>query len=128
MSERVFRLILGGTLLLFLFWERVDLLNVYIGVVAFEGVTNWRIPILISKLRYGPAYGEPAKGGAGAYKFNFEAERALRLVIVIFLVVSFFLFPQALWFFPWFVGFALSMAGITGICPMAIFIKKLGFK
>lgn len=128
MSERVFRLILGGTLLSFLFFERADLLNAYIGVVAFEGVTNWRIPIIISKLRYGLAYGEPTKGGAGAYKYNIEAERALRLVIVIFLTVSLFLFPQALWFFPWFVGFGLSMAGITGICPMAIFLKKLGFK
>jgi hypothetical protein len=128
MSERVFRLILGGTLLLILLLERVDLMYVYIGIVAFEGLTNWRIPILISKLRYGRAYRDLTGGAAGTSKYNFDAERVLRLVIVVFLVVSFFLFPKVLWFFPWFIGFALSMAGMTGICPMAIFIKKLGFK
>jgi hypothetical protein len=127
MSERVFRLILGGTLLLILLSERVDLMYVYIGIVAFEGVTNWRIPTLISKLRYGKAYREP-ECADGTHKYNFDAERILRLVIVVFLVVSYFLFPKGLWFFPWFVGFALAMAGMTGICPMAIFIRKLGFK
>jgi len=128
MSERTFRLILGGSLLLLHFFERIDLLYVYTGIVAFEGLTNWRIPILLSKLRYGQAYGDPAKGAGSTYRYDFEAERALRLVIVMFLAVSFFLFPRALWFFPWFVGFGLSMAGITGICPMAIFLKKMGFK
>jgi hypothetical protein len=127
MSERGFRLILGGTLLLVLLSERADLMYVYIGIVALEGLTNWRIPILISKLRYGRAYREPGCA-VGTHKYNFDAERALRLVIVVFLVVSYFLFPRGLWFFPWFVGFALIMAGMTGICPMAIFIRKLGFK
>jgi hypothetical protein len=128
MSERVFRLILGGTLLLILLSERVDLMYVYIGIVAFEGLTNWRIPILISKLRYGRTYRELTRNAADTYKYNFDAERILRLVIVVFLVASYFLFPKELWFFPWFVGFALAMAGMTGICPMAIFIRKLGFK
>ncbi|OGW53796.1 MAG: hypothetical protein A2Z46_09535 [Nitrospirae bacterium RBG_19FT_COMBO_55_12] len=128
MSERTFRLILGGTLLLLLFWERLDVLYVYIGIVAFEGLTNLRIPVLISRLRYGRAYLDPAECVVGTHKYDFDAERVLRLVIVVFLVVSLFVFPKSLWFFPWFVGFALFMAGITGICPMAMLIKKLGFK
>jgi len=128
MSERLFRLILGGTLLLILLSERVYLLYGYIGIVVLEGLTNWRIPILVSKLRYGRGYRDLSQGASGLYRFDFDAERALRLVIVSFLVVSLFIFPKALWFFPWFVGFALSMAGMTGICPMCIFFKKLGFR
>jgi hypothetical protein len=128
MSERNFRLILGGTLLLILLYGRVDLFYVYIGVVAFEGLTNWRIPLLVSKLRYGREIRDSSGRAACINKYNFDAERALRLIIAGFLIVSLVLFPKVLWFFPWFMGFALTMAGMTGICPMAIFIKKMGFK
>jgi len=128
MNERIFRLLLGATLLLILFFERNGLLYVYIGMITFEGLSNWRIPTLISKLRHGPAYFEIAVNAPGTYKYNFEAERAFRLVIAFFLFVSCCVFPKTLWFFPWFVGFALSMAGITGICPISISFKKLGFR
>jgi hypothetical protein len=128
MTERTFRLILGGTLLLILLSESIFLLYLYIGVVAFEGLTNWRIPQLISKLRYGKGHSDPSGRETSKATFNIDAERVLRLVIAAILIVSVFLFPKVLWFVPWFVGFALTMAGMTGICPMAIFIKKMGFK
>lgn len=128
MNERIFRLLLGVTLLLILFFEWNDLLYVYIGIITFEGLSNWRIPTLISKLRHGPAYFVIAVDAPRTYKYNFEAERAFRLVIAAFLVVSCCVFPKTLWFFPWFMGFALSMAGITGICPISLSFKKLGFR
>lgn len=127
MSERVFRLLLGAILLIILFFEWNNLLYVYIGIITFEGLTNWRIPSLISKLRHGPAYRE-IPTDAQKNRYSFEAERAFRLVIAILLLVPVFIFPTALWFFPWFVGFALFMAGITGICPISISFKKLGFR
>ena len=128
MSERLFRLILGGTLLLILLSERVGLLYAYIGIVAFEGLTNRRIPLLISKLRYGSGYRDLSGDMSCIAKYNVDAERVLRLMVVAFLAISLFIFPRILWFIPWFVGFALSMAGTTGICPMCIFLKKIGFK
>jgi hypothetical protein len=128
MSERLFRLILGGTLLLILLSEHIGLLYLYIGIVLLEGLTNWRIPILVSKLRYGRGYCDLSQAVSGKNRYDFDAERALRLVIGTFLIVPLFIFPKDLWFFPWFVGFALSMAGMTGICPMCIFLKKIGFK
>jgi hypothetical protein len=120
-------LILGGTLLLFLYLQRTDLLYVYICIIAFEGLTNWRIPILISKVRYGYASRDTAEAAVGTYRYNFESERALRLAVAVCLVV-FVLFPKGLWFFPWLLGFVLTMGAMTGICPGAIFFKKLGFK
>jgi hypothetical protein len=128
MSERMFRLLLGSTLLVILFFEWNALLYLYIGILLFEGVTNWRIPNLITKLRHSPAYLEIAVDAPRAGKYHFEAERGFRLVIALFLLVSCYLFPGTLWFFPWFVGFALFMAGITGICPISISFKKLGFR
>ena len=128
MTERTFRLLLGATLLIILFFDRNDLLYVYIGIVTFEGLTNWRIPTLITKLRHGPAYLEFPINAPRTHRYMFEAERAFRLVIAMLLVVSCIVFPRALWFFPWAVGFALFMAGITGICPISISFKKLGFR
>lgn len=128
MSERFFRFILGTTLILFLFmgWDRA--VYGYIYVVLFEGTTNWRIPILISRLRFGTASARQSAPDCQRTVLNFDAERVLRLVIAGFLIVSFIDFRDALWFFPWFVGFALVMAGISGICPTAMFFRKIGFK
>jgi hypothetical protein len=128
MTERTFRLLLGVTLLIILFIDRNDLLYVYISIITFEGLTNWRIPSLISKLRHGPAYLEFPANAPRNHKYTFEAERSFRLVIACSLLFSCFIFPKTLWYFPWFVGFALSMAGITGICPISISFKKLGFR
>ncbi len=128
MSERICRLLLGGILLTILFFEWNDFLYVYIGIITFEGLTNWRLPNLISKLKHSPSYIEIPMDAQRTSKYNFEAERAFRLVIAISLLVSCCVFPKTLWFFPWFVGFALFMAGITGICPISISFKKLGFR
>jgi hypothetical protein len=128
MTERTFRLILGGTLLLILLSDRVALLYVYIGIVSFEGLTNWRIPLLISKLKYKQENSDTSEQITRTVKYAVDAERMLRLVIAGILICSVVLFPKVLWFVPWFVGFALTMAGMTGICPMCIFFKKMGFR
>ena len=128
MTERTFRMILGGLLLLFLYFEWQVAVYIYIGFLLFEGITNQRIPTLISRFRQGAASQTFAAVVNEPYRFGFEAERTLRLVIALFLVVSYIIFHEALWFFPWFIGFALTMAGITGICPMAILMRKVGFR
>ena len=128
MTERTFRMILGGLLLLFLYFEWHVAVYVYIGVLLFEGVTNQRIPTLLSRFRPEQASQAVAIAGNEPYRFGFEAERALRLIIAALLFISFVLFHDTLWFLPWFIGFALTMAGITGICPMAIFMRKVGFR
>ena len=33
-----------------------------------------------------------------------------------------------LWIVPWFIGFALFGAGLSGICPMVLGLKRLGFR
>jgi len=127
MSERMFRFILGASLILLLFLQLDSWVHAYIGLLLFEGLTNWRIPRLVSRLRFG---GEPAVEGNDCRGIlcGFEAERALRLIVAAFLVVTFVLFPEPLWFFPWFVGFMLFMAGLTNICPMVMGLRWLGLR
>lgn len=128
MSERFFRIILGTTLILFLFNKWDNLVYVYIAILFFEGITNWRIPIIISRLRYGANTPEHLASPCESIQINFDAERALRLVVGLFLVVTFILYHEQIWLFPWFIAFMLLSAGITNICPMNMFLRRVGFK
>jgi hypothetical protein len=129
MSERFFRLILGISLVLFLLFREERAIYVYIGVMLFEGITNLRIPMLVSRLRYGPGYeailATPPCAGA---KVNFDSERAQRFVVAGVLIIGYTLFREALWFLPWILGFALILASISGFCPVARFFRLIGFK
>jgi uncharacterized protein YqhQ len=84
--------------------------------------------MMVSRLRYGKRENENKVTETKTSKFNFEAERMLRVVVIALLVVSFILYPELLWFVPWFIGVMLLLAGITKICPMVIFFHYLGFR
>lgn len=128
MSERVFRFILGSTLLLLLFLQQDQAIFIYIGVLLLEGITNWRIPMLVSRLRYGSDYNLNQTADESHGSIPFQAERALRLIVAVFLIVTFVMFREQVWFFPWFIGFMLFMAGMTNICPMVMGLRWMGFR
>jgi hypothetical protein len=128
MSERGYRLVMGLTLIILLFCEWHRAVLVYIAVMTFEGVTGQYLTILVSRLRYGREYREPGKDGPRSGWIPFDVERALRLIFAAVLFVSFVVMRNALWFVPWFLGFAFTIAGIAGVCPIAIALKKIGFR
>lgn len=129
MTERTFRIILGAILLAALYFDWRLVIYGYIVVLTFEGITNWRIPTLVSRLQGGRDAGSDCALSPGDQaRINFEAERALRLVVAAFLVVSYIFFNKELWFFPWFIGFALFGAGLSGICPMVMGFRWVGFR
>lgn len=136
MSERIFRLIIGATLLACLYFQpsplAEDMLFVLLGTMLFEGVTNWRIPVLVARLRAGPGAVVPDDGDLAIYtaepRIPFDAERAWRLVVAGALAITLFAFPEQLWFFPWFMGFAILGAGLSGVCPMLLSLKFAGFR
>jgi hypothetical protein len=128
MSERIFRLILGSGLILLLFLQEEFLIYCYIGLLLFEGVTNWRIPILVSRLRYGEFHEAKTPADPECKCIAFDAERALRFVVASMLIVTYIIFPEQAWFFPWFIGFMLFMAGLTNICPMVMSLRWLGLR
>ena len=130
MSNRIYRLIFGITLLLALYFDQHTVLYALIALALTESVTNIRIPVVLSRIRYGND-GDISEGSLGIpfkARTNFEAERGWRMSVCVMLVVSLFAYPQVLWFFPWFMGFAILGAGISGVCPVFLALKWAGLK
>ena len=130
MSNRTYRLVFGAFLLIALYFEFSYLMYALIAILTFEGITNWRIPLMIQKMHGIPAaitqsVNTPAPVNQ-KYRFNFEAERAWRLVVAFMLFTTYVLFYDKLWFFPWFMGFAIFGAGVSSVCPVLITIKWVG--
>lgn len=127
MSERSFRLILGGWLIGAAFMGLHRAVLALALLTLAEGATNWRIPKLVSAARGRSLPDCIGDGAVGARPVPFEAERALRLIISTLMFASLGL-PGVLWWLPWFVGFALVGAGLSGICPMVVALRWLGLQ
>ena len=101
-----------------------------IAVLLFEGITNYRIPVLVSKIRY-QNEGDKNEGTLGLSfkeRINFDAERGWRLLLGSVLIVVYVFFFDQVWYFAWFMGFAILGAGLSGVCPLFISLKWLGFR
>lgn len=132
MTERFFRLIVGSLLLGALYFELPALVPALIAVLTLEGATNYRIPLVLARWRAAGApefedSGESLSDGR-APRFAFDAERAWRLAVAAMLALTTYVFHEQLWFFPWFMGFAIFGAGLSGVCPVLISLKLLGFR
>lgn len=123
MSDRTYRLIFGGLMLVSLYFEISYLMYFLIGLLFFEGVTNLRVPLLLSKLQGASVADSQLAPIQHNCRFNFEAERAWRLIVGLMLLITFVLYYDLLWFFPWFMGFAIFGAGASGVCPVLIGVK-----
>ena len=130
MSNRQYRLLFGALLLTALYFEQTIIIYFLISLAIFEAITNLRLPIIISRLRY-EHDGDPTEGEIGinfTVRSGFEAERGWRLTVATMIFLSIFIFPEALWFIPWFMGVAILGAGVSGVCPMYLVIKWIGLK
>ncbi len=137
MTERMFRIILGSGLLILLYIGALtnnhELLKYYIGILLFEGVTNWRVPKILSKLKKRAYYQPQPELDSlhpvnARYRINFEAERAIRLSLALILMLPVILPFEILWIIPWFTASMLLLAGMTNICPLGLLFHWLGFK
>lgn len=132
MSERFFRLIVGSLLLAFLYFDLHAGIPALIAMLTLEGVTNYRIPVLVSRLRTAGQVGfddsSELAPEAQLARIPFDAERAWRLSVAVMLIITVYVFSESLWFFPWFMGFAIFGAGLSGVCPVLISLKLLGFR
>jgi len=131
MSERMYLFVVGTFILTALYIEKNILIYALCFWLLFEGVTG----ILLTRLSHKIIpIAEPV--GLTTFRthqrFDFEALRATRIVIAFFLGGAFFLLNEygidVLWFFPWFMGFAILGAGVSGVCPIVLVTKWAGFK
>lgn len=131
MSERIYLFVVGALILTALYFEENILIYVLSIWLLFEGLTGILLTRVSQKLI-------PVNDPLGLttfrtqQRFNFEAIRATRIIIAFFLGGAFFLLNEyhieVLWFFPWFMGFAIFGAGVSGVCPIVLMTKWLGFK
>ncbi|HEX9626155.1 MAG TPA: YgaP-like transmembrane domain [Acidiferrobacterales bacterium] len=128
MTERAFHLLFGSLLLIALAFELEIVVYGLIGWQVLEAVTNRFLTTTVSRLRYGARYVEATDCPACISVFQMGADRALRVVLAALLLLSYVSFADQLWIVSWFVGFALIAAGLSGICPMRLALKKLGFQ
>lgn len=132
MNDRIYRAILGLLILLALYFESTILIYALVAILFVEGLTNWRLPKLLCLLRKCVSANASAleftiDAGNSRYRFDFEAERVWRFVVGAFLLLG-WMFYQQLWFFPWFMGFAIFGAGLSGVCPVLLAIRWAGFR
>jgi len=131
MSDRVYRIIIGGLLLLFLYIDMPEGIYALIGLTLMEGITNLRLPTIYSMATghiHNPSDDTVNLAPISSKRtIQFEAERMWRLNFAAFIAISFIIEPKLLWFIPWFMGFAILGAGVSGVCPMLLGIKWIGF-
>jgi len=128
MNERVYRLFQGGIILTGLILENDYFIYFFLVLSYFEGLTGWRVPFVVTRLRHRQELVVPPQKRNAFTRLFFDAEQLMRLTVATLLAISYFVFPEETWFFPWFMGAMLLMAGITNICPMVIYYRWLGFR
>jgi hypothetical protein len=122
MTNRTYRLLLGIAILLILYFDLTLAMYGLIGVLFIEGLTNWRIPLLVNRILQRPAEQREPR----ANKWPPQAEQAWRLLIGVMLLLTAVVFKDVVWFMPWFLGFAILGAGVSGVCPGLFGLRAVG--
>jgi hypothetical protein len=130
MSERAFHFIFGALLLVALSFGLTFLVYILIGWQVIEVIGGRNLTDVLSRLRYGEEHVDGVRPASDTPRcgFGVSAQRALRAILATLLLLSYVFFFNQLWIVSWFMGFALMAAGISGMCPMVVTLKKLGFR
>ena len=127
MFNRTYRLLFGIALLLSLYFDSRTGLYSLIALALFEAISNLRVPRVIRRLRHQEDC-DPKCAAPGVGSTFSEAELGWRLLVATFLTISIVVVPETLWFVPWFMGFAIMGAGISGVCPVFLALKWAGLR
>lgn len=130
MSEHTYRLLIGTVLLILLYTEFNILAYIVIVITLFEGITNQRVNLIVTRLRkyFGANVENFEKHPRSNFKFPFDAERAQRLLIAVVFSGLFFFAPKELWMLNWFFAFGMLISGIVMFCPVIALFRALGFR
>ena len=131
MSERLYLFFVGVYILIALYFEVDVMIYLLCLLLLLEAITDLRLTTLTQRLRK-----VTVPVGLVTFqthqRFEFDGLRAWRISVALMLGGSFFLLNeydiQVVWFFPWFMGFAIMGAGASSVCPVLLFIRWLGFK
>ena len=131
MSERVFLFFVGVYILIALYLGMDVMIYLLSLWLLFEAITDIRLTTLTQKFMK-----QSVPAGLIVFntnqRFDFDALRAWRITVAVLLGGSLILLKEQnvefVWFFPWFMGFAILGAGASSVCPVLLFLRWLGFK
>jgi len=131
MNERMYLFLVGATILVALYLENDYMIYGLAAFLILEGVSGVRLTRLVQSARH-------VSLDAGLVVFNTRARigidglSAWRVFVAVVLVSSYMLLHEygleVIWFFPWFMGFAIMGAGASGICPVLLILRWAGFR
>ena len=130
MVFRIYMAAVGVLLLSGLYFNSESLVYAVIAMLFIDGITRYslsqslcRVLNIMLKRKSSCKLASQNQN----YRFNIEAQQLWYLIIgsSLFITVYFF---EMLWFFPWFIGFAIFGFSISGVCPLQIGLRRVGFK
>lgn len=128
MNESNYRIVVGITIVIGLFFDLGSVMLMLVGISLLEGISSQRLTVLLWEWKNHVA--PPINFGCApsCVRFDFDSERAVRLLVAIIITLTYFVFRDHAWYLTWFLGFAMIGAGISGVCPMSMTLEYLGFK
>ena len=131
MTERMYLFLVGVYILAALYLENIYLIYGLAAFLIFEGVSGIRLTRLVQKARQGSLSNGMVDFNSKV-RFAIDGLSAWRVFVAITLVSVNVLLHEygidVLWFFPWFMGFAILGAGASGFCPVFLGLRRAGFK
>jgi hypothetical protein len=131
MTERMYLLLVGVYILAALYLEKNYMIYGLAVFMVFEGISGLRLTSLIQKARRVSLSHGMVDFNAKA-RFAIDGLSAWRVFAALTLVTVNVLLHEygidVLWFFPWFMGFAILGTGASGICPVYLGLRWAGFK
>lgn len=124
MFIRLYSIFLGIALIVALLLESESMLYAIIAICSVEAVADVNFGRYLDRVLLGEVSGHEESG----FRFRITAEQMQRFVIVVFLYITCFLYPQEAWFGPWFLSLVLIATGITSVCPAILFFRWAGFR
>lgn len=125
LTERDLRLVLGALILAGLYFNLPECLYTVVFLLLMEGLFNLRITRLLPGLSKQP--GSLQSLTESSSRFGFSADRAWRLLLALLLLFS-YQYYSSYWSVTWFLGFAILGAGVSGVCPMLMLLRWVGFR
>ena len=131
MNERTYLFLIGVYLLVALYFDFEYMIYSLVILFMLEGLSGMSLATTFQKARR-------IKLDHGLFtlntphRFNIDALSVWRVIMALVLASSLFLLEEyeieVLWFFPWFMGFAIMGAGVSGICPLHLGLRWAGFR
>ena len=131
MNERIYFLFIGLSILFALYFEIEMLIYLICLLLMLEAVSNFRVSTFSQNF-----FKINLFAGLTAFntkmRFNIDSFLVWRILVAIMLGGSVTLLNyynlEVIWFVPWFMGFAILFAGMSGICPALLAIRWIGFR